>query len=343
VLQASWEDEAAFIHLTENATLRGSVTKSLKLTFLSIVNLVRCCPANQRASLVFHSQSSLPYLSVALLSKKILMKPNVQLIYDMHDLHVRGSNQNLWHKLRYDVFRHYLIAAFEVMVFKTSSIRKMTVSDGLARIVAERYGIKKPTIVRSVLNPKFFPGGEISEDAASEAKFRRVLLYFGQKERAPDRGTVRALLAKGIELHIYGRDITDLARDYNGVSRVPGQLKLFGEYIPHNLNFLQGYSFLFLWHPELNGENYRYSLPNKLFQALAGGLSLIVSKNFLEIIDVLKNLQGSVQVLENLEDLDYALSCLEKSRGNDYKDRARIFLSNLHEEARSAYLSLLNP
>jgi len=256
------------------------------------------------------------------------------MIYDMHDLHEVKWIGSIWHKFRYSLIRGWLLGFMERIVFQLNSIKKMTVSNGLACIVAEKYETEKPNIVRNI---SYFD--EVLD--VSTKSFENRLVYFGQKKRAPMEAFLDSVIKNGLSMDLHGRDIPELNMGQCVFSDIGGSMIQYqGAYSPDDLYFLREYDVLVLWRPDDSSLNYRFSLPNKVFQAMWFGMSVIVSANFEEITELFKDVPGAVYILRDPLELPVGLIELKQFRGGDYIERIQSFLKRMHEENESIYLGL---
>jgi hypothetical protein len=104
---------------------------------------------------------------------------------------------------------------------------------------------------------------------------------------------------------------------------------------------LLDYQYLVLYHPTNKALNYRFSLPNKLFQAMSAGLSLIVSENFVELIATLEHIPGSVFVLKKGHCIQEAIDTLEANRSPSYCQIIQRLAQDLHKNSRKIYLDTI--
>lgn len=268
LMQQRWEKESIFIHLAKDK----DYTKNIELGFFNLFKKIKS--SNKEDVFIFHAQSSLPYLISGWIAKKLLAKKS-NFVYDIHDLHEWNNNDSMFSK---NAARFYVLDALERIAFKITAIKKLTVSCGLSKIMKERYRTSAPVVVRNI-------SSQPRVGVTSAHRLERAIVFFGIKEHAPI-GIFERLRDAGIEIHLYGRDMTrewlrELGMDCQNI-------KTFGEYFPNDLSFLNKYKILIL-HPDGESLNYKYSLPNKLFQALDHGLGVVVSDFFEEITDLFVN------------------------------------------------------
>lgn len=306
---------------------------SLKLSYWSLLTIIHS-NRTAGATCIFHAQSSLPYLIIGVVLRSFLRANQITMVYDMHDLHEVKWLGSIWHKFRYSLVRGWLLGSMERIIFHLNSVKKMTVSNGLARIVAEEYATEKPNIVRNI---SYFD--EMLD--VSTKNFENRLVYFGQKKHAPMPAFLDSAIKNGFAMDLHGRDIPELSMGQRVFSDAGGSvIHYHGAYSPDDLDFLREYDVLVLWRPDDSSLNYRFSLPNKIFQAMWFGMSVIVSENFEEISELFKDVSGAVYILRDPLELPVALSELKQLRGSGYIKRIQSFLKCLHKENESIYLGL---
>jgi hypothetical protein len=336
MLQASWDAQPVFIHCEKKAPRKqgNQNVPAKKLSYLTIIRALLDDSSDQTPIFVFHAQSSLPYLVFARWICLLIAKRSPIMVYDMHDLHEKRQHYpTQWQHLRYGWLRHGILQALERIAFKDSRVRKITVSTGLAKVVSERYRFPEPTVVRSV-PPTTWSAKDLSEKSLAN----NALLYFGTPNHLPVELFDR-IPESGYELHFYGRGITPSLLTGICSAGTLSSFQCFGPYSPDDLSFLLEYRYLVLYRPHDRSTNYRFSLPNKLFQGMNAGLSFIVSENFEELTETLKNVPGSVFVLKEGGSIKEAVDALEAARPPDYCDRILNLTRALHEEAKRAYLN----
>lgn len=337
MLQSTWDSTPSFVHPAVRVRSKGTTQNSPSVFSLSWAGLCRLVRRSSRLdAVVFHAQSSLPFLLMCRILLSVLSHANSpRLVYDMHDLHERPCCHSLWTRFRYGFLRYHLLRSIEMFVFRDVLVRKMTVSQGLGRLVAKRYNCPLPEVVYSAPDP---PPRDATR--ARDQVLDRAILYFGTIERAPFE-VVPILSRSDLSLHLYGRSIdhSSVIKRLGGVC--PDCVFLHGSYTPADLSFISEYKALLLFQPSANSLNLRYSLPNKLFQTIAHGASLIVSPNFLEIRDLLSRLSGSYVTVASASGVPAGYESLLRSRTPDYRLRARRFAQRLHAESRQRYRAVV--
>lgn len=336
MMQAGLDANPVFVHrpeqYAENQSAQAMIS-SIRLSYWSLLNIFYK-ERDTGATFIFHAQSSLPYLLTCVFFTYLMRSKKVQLIYDIHDLHEVKWLASIWHRFRYSLIRGGLLGLMERIVFQLSSIKKMTVSNGLARMMAEKYAAEKPSLVRNI---SYFN----EELDLSTKNFENRLVYFGQKDRAPMQEFLDSVIKNQLSIHLHGRGVPELNGGQHMFSRFgESSIQYYGAYSPDDLSFLREYDVLILWRPDDCSLNYRFSLPNKVFQAMWFGMSVIVSENFEEISELFKDVSGAVYILRDPLELPVCLSELCQLRGSDYIKRIQFFLQSLHEDNESLYLNL---
>jgi hypothetical protein len=331
MLQSTWDKKSVFLHPRgpQEPHQAHANLSSCSLRAATLLRLLLRTKTSDGA-FIFHAQSSLPYLLCSYVVLWIMGKRRMKLVYDIHDLNELPAASGIYARTRYHILR-----MLERVACRAGSIRKITVSVGLAARIADDYRCKKPIVVRSAPRPALTtssPGDGVSSSNA--------LVFFGTPERVPV-ALFDQIQASGLEIHLWGRGITPNTVSRGRQGPVPPCVKFLGAYSPSNLHFLRNYKILILYAPNIHTLNFRFSLPNKIFQALAAGMSLVVSENFEEIIQLLAPVPGSVCVLGDPAALQSVLNKALVARGPEYESRIAEFLVQLHADARERYLSAL--
>lgn len=335
MLQSDWEGRrSGFVHLRRPGRPEGTQPE-LPYGLKSILQLFRAASRQRPLCLIFHVQSSLPLLFAAYVLRQIYgVSEYVTFVYDIHDLHAHEPYSSTFERLRYGMLRYYPLRWLERWAVSRRSIRLMTVSDGLARTVAGWYGCVAPVVVCSAMQPKLSAGelGAIKRRA-------NALLFFGTAERLPFE-LIDSIGNAGLELHLYGRFDGHAGLEQKIGRPIPNHVKVFGEYSPADLDFLGEYNYLLIYKPEDLRENFIFSLPNKFFQGIGYGLSLILSPNFEEMAQVASSVPGGSISLHDSGELSNRLTDLAILRDNRYWAGIVQLGHALHDESRERYLSL---
>lgn len=278
--------------------------------------------------MIFHMQSSLPYLLTALVGRK-LSRSKVTFVYDIHDL-----NEFSMGKSKYEMLRFGCMFALEWVVFKCG-VRLLTVSRGLANVYRLRYG-RRPLVVRNI--PE-----KVQLEGYSDLR-RRVdgFVYFGlvDRIRLPEEFLAR-LESERVTLDIYGtvRERSASYRRKLEELENRGVLRFLGEYDPGDLRFLAKYRASVLPF-EVCRINLRYSLPNKLFQALGYRVPCLISEGLIEAKRLFRQWPHAVVPLKSVVDLG---AFLRAGPGPSVTEWAQIeaFLDRLRAEDGKCYTSAL--
>lgn len=328
LMQSTWEDESIFYHRPKDGFKNDDQYLNLKKIFGLAIGIKKNC------AVVFHSQSSLPYLILFFFLVKILNLKNFSIVYDIHDLHEKITESFLVRITNCSDVRYYCFRFFEAIIFMIKPIVKITVSKGLAQEMASKYSTLAPIVIRniSLVNN--------NKNILSSDRYEKAVLFFGTTERVPLE-IVAELHAIGMELHLFGRGITE-----NWLrSRIPEvhlqTVKIFGEYSPEKMEFLNNYNFLVIYTPNNLSLNFKYSLPNKLFQALNSGVSVLVSKNFEEMAELFEEIPGSVGVIED-NNLSSSITELFNYRDKKYFYDIADRINFLALDSKELYQSVIN-
>lgn len=248
----------------------------------------------------FHQQRLLPFLCILLICRPKLVK---YIVYDVHDLIDEDARSISL------AMRNKVLAWLESFVVKRG-VRLITVSQGLADLLELRY------FKRSIVIYNACKIGDIERNIV-ESSFPRSmkLCYFGivDEFRIPVNLYSRLVdffQCEKIDIFGYVSRISSFRPDsYECISYK-------GVFSPDDLGFLQGYDALvFVNESELN-DNYRYCLPNKLFQCASAGLGLVTTTFFVELVRDLpfKNLGLNNSVGDSLVYIEskdvYNLACM---------------------------------
>lgn len=190
--------------------------------------------------------------------------------------------------------RFYILELLERLVCSVPNVRLMTVSEGLKKIILKKIPGKAIHVVYSIPDP-----GELTPFTHQDSHDKTDLVFFGLGDRAPIK-MLEYLKGNKIKLDIYGRDMPLAITEYANTNSQP--IRFLGEYNPSDMSFLRKYKYLILVSDKTQ-DNFRFSLPNKLFQALSYGLTPILSPVFEEAINLFKDVPGAVIVLHNANDL----------------------------------------
>lgn len=241
-----------------------------------LLNVMRAYSKKVRV-LVFHGQSTLPYLMLLLFLSFFTARES-RFVYDMHDLNERPLMDSFRALMRYRLF--YVL---EFLVAKLG-VEIITVSQGLSRVFYRRFRVS-PRVVYNVAFEVDRERG--SARAGVGADDRSGVVYFGliKPDRLPLRwiGEVCQAQVGGV-FDVYGRvPKGDFAAYSAALEQLASQtfLRLCGPYKPEAMAFLEKYRYSWLCF-ESDRLNIRYCMPNKLFQSLSAGLCCVISDRLVE-------------------------------------------------------------
>lgn len=336
MLQSEWEGErSAFVHQALPGRVPGPVPE-FSYGLLGICRALAAGRAGPAPTIVFHAQSSLPLMFFAYLLRYWLPDRRAAFVYDIHDLHDHEPYQSLFERVRHGFLRYYPLRWLERWALRCDAIAAMTVSDGLARTIVDSYGCAVPSIVHSALRPPLS-----SNELAARTRASGAILFFGTAERLPFE-LIDHLSQAGLELHLYGR-----FGGREGIERrlgrvLPDHVRVYGEYSPTNLDFIASYRFVLIHKPEDLRPNFVHSLPNKFFQSLAYGTSLIVSPNFEEMTAVASQVSGACAVVADPSHLAETIATLTLLRDEAYYHAVAALSEALYRTAHKRYLAIID-
>lgn len=339
LLQASWDYKSTFVHLPNRKTLRPTIAPAIDEIKLSIVSLIKIA-FTRRTNLVaiFHAQSSLPYLILFRSIVFISRKKNISLVYDMHDYLEYEPMSGLYSRIRFGLLRYRLLAILEFLCARDKSIKIITVSQGLADTLASKYHAMVPTVIRSIPKAPIFPTAGFP---SFQSQNNKCMVYFGTIAHAPLLA-IKKISDEGLRIDLYGRDIDKDSLILRVANIDLSNVSICGAYQPADLGFLEKYSILLLYRPEVTSINYRYALPNKLFQALGYGLSMLISDNFVEMRRLFSDIPGAIGTLDAEDSISSQINHLLAMRAVDYKARIKEKLDALHNESELNYKKLFS-
>ncbi len=334
-LETSWDEKFSLLHLPALPTsdhIRSPGNHNARLSYANLMRVVFSCARHRECiSMVFHAQSSLPYLFFALILLRLFdCTTHVAIAYDIHDFHEKPTGNISRIAFFVSLARYCFLFVLEKAALRLNCVRSFTVSAGLATLIARRYDCSPPAVVHSVhrVIPALVP---LSLRARSA---RKNIVFFGTRFRIP-YALFDQFVDSDLFLDIYSTDATTqlMAECYGGA--LPTKIRYKGGYSPSNLNFLRAYSHLVLYCPTDKAVNLKIALPNKFFQAIAYGLRVIVSDNFHEVIEFSRSVPGLVQVLRKPMDL-------HKYIADSVHNDPELRLDQIHELVQKTYLSSMN-
>lgn len=291
----------------------------------------------QEIKVLIHEQGALIYLLLIKLIS-VIRRHRIELIYDIHDimepLALEGNSFFSFMKNRTNLY-------LEKIAMRFMKIRSITVSQGLSEYY-EMQG-SKPNVVRNIPEVKVDIYRGQSGFTYGDSKF----CYFGYLSRFPFE-ILDELEATSQKIDQYGPKFDTLKnidlRTTNGQSayhvldRYRNVVREHLEFTQSSMDFLRAYDFLIISMNEQT-DNLRYSLPNKVFQALANGLRVIAFGDFVELKSFLSGFPDRVKVQEyNNGALQVAVNTMIASDCQDQREALMNYLLLAREDAKKVYL-----
>lgn len=270
-------------------------------------------------NIIFHQQASLMVMIMIIVFNSFLKNKN-NIIYDVHDL-VIFDYAGIYMRLRACFI--YLLERIVML----SNVKVITVSYGLAKIIKERYN-KEALIVYNF--PENYTGqSSVNNSEKVGLDFIRPC-YFGiiDEKRIPLNifDKISKIIKRKVDIYGYVSPISKFS--FNEAE----YLSYKGRFNPNDMKFLKNYNLLiFVTDKELN-LNYKYCMPNKVFQAVENGLDLLVSDFFEEILLTFNDTIVPHVLTSDISGMKY-LSCAKVSERLDdlFLISERNFLSILGE------------
>lgn len=334
-MQTKWDAKSIFFHPLHSKPKIVDKFNGISEKRLSLFSLFKkIIGEKENAKFVFHAQSSLPYLIPVFLFSVLLNSKNHTFVYDVHDLHERSNFKKVLDKIRYDIIRYRILGLMEWFVFKFKKVNKITVSKGLSSILAKRYNSPPPSLVYniSVNIPRKGKDKKIAKKYSDED-----LLFFGTNKRVP-LSLIPDIYKENLRLHMYGYNITSEWLDDKIGTPDKYCVKLHGGYLPDEMKFLSRYKILLLYSPDSTSINFKISMPNKIFQALYSGLSVIISENFKEIEHTFSDIPGAVIVHDKEKNIKQTINELKAERYGNYQEKILSKLDGIIEDSKQNYL-----
>ena len=274
------------------------------------------------SSMVFHQASSLPACALTAQYARIRGR-DWRIVFDLHDLIERPRSSKRFERPHLGIYSYEKL----MRALPSLGVRLITVSKGLATITAQNTG-SVPGVVFSIP-----PGATPPSSPSAGLKAHSKVAYFGMIR--PDRlqiSAAEALVNHGKTVDIFGRFFANAPDGYRRdllkvIARTGGSYR--GPYSPSDLSFLDDYSACLMLFSSTT-ENFRYGMPNKLFQAVRMRKVSIVSDHLSEARDTFES-TGAVQTLS---------SFLLSTQDADW-DKADGVIADLAAESQQAYLDAI--
>ncbi|MFA7580144.1 hypothetical protein [Castellaniella sp.] len=321
-MQKTFYPDSIFIHRSIKDDFRANKK-------LNVRNLWLILADSNVKTIVFHAQTSLPYLVFCVLIKRLYGLDRI-LIYDVHDLIEWRGFISLKIAIRYVIYKN-----LERFIFKLKKVKKFTVSDGLAVVLQRNYG-DKPVVIKNIAIQDYLEN--------KNSRYSDTVIYFGTPGHAPAH-LFDIMLSHGINIHLYGRGITnEWLRKYIACLKdknLRGDIKVMGEYDPKDMSFLYRYKVL-VFCPIHQSLNYKYSLPTKVFQAISHGLSVVTTSYFEDIIMQFKRVNNCVYVATNGDVVSAIKMALDGWSVGSNNPKWKI-VEKIFNETRDRYLENVSP
>ncbi|GEM_PF-4122979 len=329
-MQRNWDSgKVIFICRNGNFTATNARKWGVHFRELSLWNLLKSIDQNT-TRIVFHAQASLPYLIISLLLIR-LKKWKVELVYDIHDMHEQQHGSiKVW-------VRWLILGAAELLVLCLFKIRAITVSESIAKEIARRYKCAQPDVCLNVSPNQKSPE---SHKLLSEPR----IVYFGNFGRFHEyrisSQTLETLEREKVSIDFHGHIDPEYQNKLAGYAE-RGVIRLHGEYRPEDLSFLYNYNFAILDYASSPSCNVRFCLPNKIFQALGHGLTVLVSPNLEQARQLFAKVPFAVvQLPPNYKKVREFLENIIRERPSEYYDMVNGYLDKLADMSRLSYLGL---
>lgn len=337
LMQCYWYSNSIVLHKGRRPA------KGIKVFKLTLLGVVKAAIAGRNVFVV-HEQGALWYLWVARIISFLAKNKNV-FVFDIHDILERVT----WRKVGFYYFiKNRVNLILERLTLRDSAIRLVTVSAGLSNLYYLRCG-RMPSVVRNVPSPiDLKDNGSIRKDINN---LKEPFVYFGFASRFPFK-LLPIVDALGERIFYYGPNIGD-SKNFVDSMRLDSEFHELlnshrdliverGEFVQEELKGILGrHRFLLICDNE-NTDNIKWSLPNKIFQALAAGLKVVACGNFEEARDFFRPLADLVLFVNdpavNREIIESFIFFHSSEVG--YK-RVKQFLEEQHKEARATFTELL--
>lgn len=306
-------------------------SEKIKYQSLTVSSLLKTLKG-EIGNYIFHEQSAIPYLFVALIWRRLFSK-NISLTYDMHDFNEEKP------AFSYMYFRFLVFCVFEYVLIRLN-VSIMTVSKGLRDELKRRYGVRKT--IRIVYN---IPA-DVSKEIVPINLRPKNLVYFGQINtgRVPLHLLERIKQAN-MKLHLHGRMSVNVSETKAIIKKYSDSntIVLNGEYNPEDLSFLSDYLYTIIDYSTFKNEkNIQSCLPNKLFQALRYGLICLVSQNLNEVSELFCDFPDNVAVIRDDEDIEAICKRLKERYEESTVRDINNFIDQLENQSKCNFFSTIN-
>ena len=318
VMQASWVEDNIYVHKTDSLH-KSDIELKLWAIFRLIFSL------NEQDHVIFHAQSSLPYHLFFLVISRIFLK-NTNTVYDVHDLNECSPTSSVYSKFRFSIMH-----TLEFIVIRAFKVKVITVSHGISLLLEQRFRVSKPRLVYNC-------SIDMHTNLLRRSERQKSPVFFGTGERFPYQ-LLPLLRNNNLTLDFYGRGVSSELLSEYGLSSCESVVNFLGEYSPSDLNFVSSYIVSLNYSPENIGSNFKYSLPNKLFQSLYLGATVVVSENFEEMVELFSDIKYAVVKTSKQTFIKDLHDVIDYKTDSDALD-ARNRVLKLHELSKENFLAV---
>lgn len=225
---------------------------------------------------IFHQHACLPNLILAL-CYRAFSRNKINIAFDIHDL-LEFQLEDMTPKK----FAFFIMAfALQRIVF-ASNVNLLTVSPDIADLITQKYRVHVTTILNTARQKTHL--------TSSELKKEKRIVYFGSinNERLK-KEALMPFFEAGYKLDVYGvfgQSFTE--HDLKSLALREDQINYLGPYEAHNiLKYIEKYCASWMVFGS-KSQNYKFCLPNKLFQSLSVGVPCIVHENMISARNLAK-------------------------------------------------------
>ncbi len=335
LMQTSWDDEPLVLH-------RGPpICSPLPAYPLGLRALWQHLKGEPK-TFVIHEQGALIFLIAIYLFRKITGVHH-DLVYDIHDIMEPPVYKT---RAILGYMKNGINFILEDIALRLFRVPALTVSEGLSLHYHKLYGTR-PVVVRNI--PEI-NSNDLEMRQRQDFK-KPLIVYFGFLSRFPFEALVE-LESAGFVIDHYGTPLDSLKNfdlkvstgvpAYDIYKRFSTVVRQHSEFTQKDMGFVNQYDILVISMNE-NTANVRYSLPNKVFQALAKGLRVLAFGDFVELRQFFSRFPKHVVIQEYFPGaLTVAVKNMVSDNGaNDYHEIVK-YLQSARGEAEQSYRSMLS-